>query len=129
MKNPMQCPCGSDKPYHACCQPYHDGKPVPTAEALMRSRYTAYVLHLDWYLLHTWHPSTRPPELTCAEDEAIKWLGLQVKRHESSTESRATVEFIARYKIAGKAERLHEISDFIKIDGQWYYLDGHHPST
>lgn len=94
----------------------------------MRSRYTAYVLKLESYLLQTWHPSTRPNALELAEDTNTKWLGLDVKAHIITDESIATVEFVARYKIAGKAERLHEISDFIKINGQWYYIDGQHPA-
>jgi len=106
--------------------PHHESIPAPTAEALMRSRYTAYVLKLEPYLLRTWHPSTRPPSLGLAEDTETKWLGLQVKRHAKTDESIATVEFIARYKVAGKGVRLHEISDFIKIDGLWYYIGGHH---
>ncbi len=92
----------------------------------MRSRYSAYVYQLEAYLLETWHSSTRPTSLDLTEDTQTKWLGLEVKKHSVEDESTATVEFVARYKIAGKAERLHELSDFIKIDGQWYYIDGHH---
>lgn len=108
--------------------PYHEGIPAPTAEALMRSRYSAYVYRLEAYLLNTWHSSTRPTSLNLTEGNQTKWLRLDVKRHIVKDESTATVEFVARFKVAGKAERLHEVSDFIKIDGQWYYIDGHHLS-
>jgi len=122
------CLCESGKSYEKCCGIYHLGTPAPTAEALMRSRYTAYVLGLEDYLLRTWHPDTRPQALNLAEDTSIKWLGLQVKRAETTSENSATVEFVARYKIGGKAERMHEISQFKQIDRHWYYLSGEFPS-
>lgn len=90
----------------------------------MRSRYTAFVLGLEDYLLKTWHPKTRPAALNLDEDPATKWLGLQIKCAENTSESTAIVEFVARYKVAGKATRLHEISQFERIDGRWYYLSG-----
>lgn len=125
------CACESNKPYSACCEPYHKGIAAPTAEALMRSRYTAFVLSLEAYLLQTWHPETRPLALNLAEDSATKWLGLQIKNGENSNgninEKSATVEFVARYKTAGKAERLHELSEFEWIAGRWYYLAGTEP--
>ena len=77
----------------------------------MRSRYTAYVLGLEAYLLKTWHANTRPAALSLSDDAPTKWLGLQVKRVENSGDT-AIVEFFARYKVGGKAERLHEISQF-----------------
>jgi len=121
---PNLCPCESGKPYNACCEPYHLGLAAPTAEALMRSRYTAFVLGLEEYLLQTWHPNTRPNALNLTEDPPTKWLGLQVKQAELTSETTATVEFIARYKVTGKAERLHELSQFVCIEGCWYYLLG-----
>lgn len=90
----------------------------------MRSRYTAFVLGLEDYLLQTWHPSTRPAALNLADDPPTKWLGLQIKRAVSTGETTAIVEFVARYKVAGKATRLHEISQFERIDERWYYLSG-----
>jgi len=90
----------------------------------MRSRYTAFVLQLEDYLLDTWHPKTRPATLNLAEDPPTKWLGLQIKHAENISKTTATVEFIARYKVAGKATRLHETSQFERIDGRWYYLSG-----
>lgn len=94
----------------------------------MRSRYTAYALGLEPYLLQTWHPDTRPLTLNLSEDQAIKWLGLQVKQVTTS-ETAATVNFIARYKVSGKAERLHELSQFVRIENAWYYLHGTDPHT
>lgn len=90
----------------------------------MRSRYSAYVLQLEDYLLQTWHPDTRPDSLDLAQDRQTKWLGLEVLRFESTGENTAIVEFVARYKINGKAEQLHEISRFVKMDKKWYYIDG-----
>ncbi|ADI30045.1 YchJ family protein [Methylotenera versatilis] len=118
------CPCESGKPYQACCELLHKGLVAPSAEMLMRSRYTAFVLQLEDYLLGTWHPETRPNSLGLAEDTPTKWLGLQIKRAENTSETTAVVEFVARYKIAGKAKKLHEISQFERIDGRWYYLSG-----
>lgn len=92
----------------------------------MRSRYCAYVLALEPYLLATWHTSTRPATLDLSDDINTRWLGLEIKRHESSSES-AIVEFIARYKIAGRAHRLQETSRFLRENGRWYYVDGEFP--
>ena len=89
----------------------------------MRSRYSAYVLKLEDYLLATWHPDTRPAELDLAADDS-KWLGLEVKKRAAQDASHATVEFVARYRIAGRGYRLHEISRFVREDGRWFYLDG-----
>ena len=90
----------------------------------MRSRYSAYVLGLEAYLLATWHPSTRPAALDLAGETATKWLGLEVKGQQLSDASHATVEFVARYRIAGRGHRLHEISRFVREDGRWFYVDG-----
>ena len=121
----MYCPCGSNKKYTNCCNRYLDrGEIAPDAEALMRSRYTAYTLGREDYLLMTWHPSTRPASLGVAGEPPRKWLGLVVKRHEYHLPDHAIVEFIARYKINGRAYRLHEISRFVCQAGQWFYIDG-----
>ena len=93
----------------------------------MRSRYSAYVLGLEDYLLQTWHPDTRPAALGLASDTQTKWLGLEVKRSETGGADNAIVEFIARYKVGGKAHRLHETSSFTRIDSKWYYVDGVFP--
>ena len=89
----------------------------------MRSRYSAYVLKLEDYLLATWHPDSRPSELHLAADDS-KWLGLEVKKHAQQDDTHARVEFVARYRIAGRGHRLHEISRFVRADGRWFYLDG-----
>lgn len=115
------CPCGG-KSYQSCCEVFHLGQPAPNAEALMRSRYSAYVLMLEDYLLATWHPTTRPSTLDL-RSEPIKWLGLKIKPNFQADAHR--VEFIARYKLGGRAYRLHEISRFIDDGGLWFYVDGH----
>lgn len=120
------CPCGSDKPYSDCCEPFHLGQPAPTAETLMRSRYTAFTLGLEPYLLQTWHKNTRPPALNLADDEPTQWLGLQIKSTAKINEKSATVTFVARYKIAGKSHSIHELSEFLLVDGCWFYLSGIH---
>lgn len=123
------CPCGSNTPYVRCCACYVDGEEAATtAEALMRSRYTAYVLLRDRYLLATWHPSTRPSALDMVKT-GPKWLGLQVMRHEQQDDVRAIVEFTARYKMHGRALCLHEVSRFVREEGQWFYVDGFFPEV
>jgi SEC-C motif-containing protein len=126
MRNdPTPCPCGNSKPLTACCGPLIDGNmPAATAEALMRSRYCAYVLRREDYLLATWHASTRPVSLDLAVEVPPKWLGLDIRRHEQGDADHAIVEFVARYKINGRAHRLHEASRFVREDGRWYYVDG-----
>lgn len=119
------CPCGSNKPYIACCALYVEGNaPAPTAEALMRSRYTAYTLQNEDYLLATWHTSTRPAALDLEADAATKWIGLEVMRHEQQDAEKAIVEFVARFKVNGRAHRLHEVSRFVREGGHWFYVDG-----
>ena len=114
------CPCDSGTPYTQCCQPLHGGVAAVSADALMRSRYSAYVLGISAYLLSTWHSSTRPQSLDLHKTH---WLGLSVKQRSTSGDT-ATVEFVARYKVQGKAHRLHERSRFVREDGRWYYVDG-----
>ncbi len=119
------CPCGSGKPIADCCGRYLDGgEPPATAEALMRSRYTAYVLGNEAYVLSTWHASTRPASLSLAEQPAARWIGLKLLRHEQQNETHAIVEFIARYKVNGRAYKMQETSRFVKEDGRWFYVDG-----
>ncbi len=92
------------------------------AASLMRSRYSAYVLQLESYLLATWHPDCRPAMLDLSQDRT-QWLGLKVK-HGLETDDAATVEFVARYKLNGRAYQLHEVSRFVREHGRWFYLDG-----
>jgi SEC-C motif-containing protein len=88
----------------------------------MRSRYVAYVLGLHSYLLDTWHPSTRPAGID-ADPPGLQWLGLEVRRSVDIGPDRASVEFIARSKLGGRAHRLHETSRFERIDQRWFYVD------
>lgn len=90
----------------------------------MRSRYSAYVLGLEPYLLATWHVSTRPESLDLAAAAGTKWLGLEIRRHQHADDAHATVEFVARYRVGGRGQRLHEVSHFIREDGRWYYVAG-----
>lgn len=116
------CPCGSGHAYPQCCGRWHAGAAAPDAEALMRSRYSAYVLGLHDYLLASWHESTRPQGLEM--EPATRWLGLEVKQHVVTGVDAAEVEFVARYRIGGgSAVRLHEHSRFVREQGRWFYLD------
>lgn len=128
------CPCGgaptairrqgAEVAYADCCERYIvQGQLPPDALHLMRSRYTAFVLENEAYLLHTWQPAFRPSSL--AFEAGAKWLGLEIKDfvqtgmkdgHET-----AEVEFVARVRVAGKANRLHERSRFVCEEGQWLY--------
>jgi len=121
------CPCGVEQDYALCCGPYIDNRELPaTAEQLMRSRYTAYVLKRTDYLLRTWHASTRPAQLDLPGSDAVKWLGLRILHSEArgAEDREAIVEFVARYQVNGRAERLHEVSRFIREAGQWLYVGG-----
>ena len=118
------CPCGRALAYTDCCGSWHAGPlSAPDAQALMRSRYSAYVLDLHDYLMQTWHVSTRPTTLG-APEPGLRWLGLAVTRFVVLDEDHALVEFVARSKLAGRAHRLHEVSRFVREDGRWFYVDG-----
>ncbi|PIQ30220.1 MAG: preprotein translocase subunit SecA [Zetaproteobacteria bacterium CG_4_9_14_3_um_filter_49_83] len=128
MQNTAACPCGSGQAAEACCRRWLDGdKPAPSAEALMRSRYTAYVLNRHEYLLATWYPSTRPATLG---GTSLHWIGLEIVHTEQGGEqdSNGIVEFIASYVQRGKGTRLHERSRFVRESMQgehhWLYVDG-----
>lgn len=126
----QQCACGSGVGFADCCEPLLSGQTTAaTAEALMRSRYTAYVLgHAD-YLLESWHPDRRPVSLDA--DSHQSWLGLKILRaeHGGEQDDQGLVEFVARFKIAGRGHRLHEISRFVRADNRWFYLDGERGAT
>lgn len=115
------CPCGSEKPYRACCRPLHQGAAAATPRALMRSRYAAFVLGLADYLRQTWHRSTRPARLDLAN--APQWSGLEVL---GSTEQDETgqVHFRAIHRMGDGWGYLEEKSDFVREAGRWYYLAG-----
>ena len=120
-----QCYCGNTLIFDQCCGELIANKlEAKTAEQLMRSRYCAFVVQDESYLLRTWHPTSRPSRVRF--DTKQRWLGLRIKSRTAGQEDNdeGIVEFIARYKINGKAHRLHEISRFRREQGQWYYIDG-----
>ena len=135
---PLACHCGgasqTARPnaaaprYADCCGRFIDGgERAPNALELMRSRYSAYVLVAAPYLRATWDPQTCPPDLEAGVDAdgATRWLGLTIRLHVPLDARHAEVEFVARYKIAGRAHRLHETSRFVlDEDGAWRYVDG-----
>ncbi|MCL2877145.1 MAG: YchJ family metal-binding protein [Betaproteobacteria bacterium] len=127
----VTCPCGSGLAYAACCGRWHTGPQflqAPTAEALMRSRYTAFVQNRLDYLRQTWHPDTCPATLE-PNPLGLKWLGLRIIAHIQQDANHATVEFVARFRLSGKATRLHEISRFVRLDDHWLYRDGDFPES
>ena len=139
-QRPVDCPCGGATPdarggtaiqaprFAQCCGRYIDGgEAAPRALELMRSRYSAYVVGATDYLRATWAPHTCPADLDVdlAAPDAPRWLGLQIKAFAETEADRATVEFVARYKVGGRALRLHELSRFVRgDDGRWRYVDG-----
>jgi len=126
------CPCaragskGERLRFSACCGQFLEGdaaSSAPDPQTLMRSRYSAFVLQREAYLLGTWHTSTRPAQV--GFDTTGKWLGLEVRTALVSSATDAEVEFIARFKPQGaSAWRLHERSRFVLQDGRWWYADG-----
>ena len=126
---PPDCPCGrtdaSGRPVALvdCCGRFLDqGQTAPDAEHLMRSRYSAFVLGRVDYLNASWHTRTRPDDLSL--EPGVKWLGLEVKRHRVIDADHAEVEFVARSRVGGRGQRLHETSRFVREDGRWFYVDG-----
>jgi SEC-C motif-containing protein len=123
---PSRCPCESGTAYDACCGRWHAGAErlaAPTAEALMRSRYSAFAMDLLDYLLETWHPDTRPEALS-PNPPGTKWLGLRITSSETIDECHAQVAFVARSRLNGRAARLVEKSRFVKEHDRWLYIDG-----
>jgi SEC-C motif domain protein len=129
------CPCGGAA-LATCCGPYIEGAAIPqTAEQLMRSRYTAYTQKNEAYLQATWHPSTRPAEPVTSPNEKLQWLGLEVKSalrlRQRKAENEDYVEFVARFRVQGRGQRLHEVSRFLREPSpeglRWFYVDGTFP--
>ncbi|MFD1710366.1 hypothetical protein FVQ98_03915 [Ottowia sp. GY511] len=129
------CPCGRHNArrqpltWAACCGRYVDDwtLPAPDAESLMRSRYSAFVAERADYLLATWAEPQRPAALDF--DPGARWLGLEVRSHQATGAEQAEVEFVARWRVAGRAVRLHERSRFVRrADAagvlRWWYVDG-----
>lgn len=118
------CPCGTGGTYAACCAAYViDGKPAPTAEALMRSRYTAYAIGASDHIFRTWHPRTRPDDVRV--DDNLQWMGLEiVDVVDGGIEERSgTVEFVARWTAHGQHGEMRERSTFARRGGRWVYVE------
>lgn len=118
------CPCGLGEPYDACCGQYHRGAEPPSAELLMRARYSAYVLSDRKFLLRTWHDKTRPRVLTLEAGQ--DWQGLAILAREGGGlfDTEGIVEFRARYVADdGRPGAMHDRSRFVKVDGAWRYVD------
>lgn len=119
-----RCPCLSGETYGRCCGRFHSGAAeAPTAEALMRSRYSAFAVMDAEYLLRTWHSSTRPDVLDL--DPEQRWMRLDVlgRTGGSPLESEGTVDFVAHYRYGRERGSLHEHSRFVREHGRWLYLD------
>lgn len=125
-----ECPCGTGREYSDCCQPYIEGQnPAPTAEALMRSRYTSFVVKSYDYLEQTLAPESRydyDPEHVKSWAESSTWLGLEIvsTKNGQPDDQTGDVEFIATFKQGGATHKHHELSYFEKQDGKWFYTDG-----
>ncbi|WP_406265238.1 YchJ family metal-binding protein [Nocardia sp. NBC_00881] len=123
----LRCPCGQGGTFDDCCGPVLRGeRAAATAAALMRSRYTAFAVADVDYLLRSWHPRTRPPEVVL--DPAQRWLFLEIRATERGGlfDDTGTVEFVAHYRDADGRGALHEVSRFARFEGAWVYLDGTH---
>jgi SEC-C motif-containing protein len=117
------CPCDSGSPYAACCGRFHSGTAAaPTAEALMRSRYSAYARRDADYLRRTWHPTTRPGRL--AFEPTLRWTRLAIRFTTGGTlfDREGTVLFEAHYADRGRAGSMSENSRFVREDGEWLYV-------
>lgn len=117
----QRCPCGSGEAYLACCQPFHQGSPAPTPEALMRSRYCAFVFKLSDYLQETWHQSTRPQSMNL--EPSPEWTSLRILDHSTRGDT-GTVHFRAVYRLGDGWGYLEETSNFAREGGRWFYVSG-----
>ncbi|MCF2706639.1 YchJ family protein [Arcanobacterium haemolyticum] len=115
------CPCQSGRTYAECCRPFHLGEAeAPTAQALMRSRYSAFALGLTEYVARTWYPVYRPADLS---DEGLSWRRLEIL-DARETGDHAFVEFRAHWRDGETRGVLHERSSFVREGGRWYYTLG-----
>jgi SEC-C motif domain protein len=122
------CPCLSGEQYADCCGRFHRGDAeAPTAEQLMRSRYSAFVVRDAAYLLQTWHPDTRPAEVEL--DPGVQWRRLDIlsTSRGGPLDSEGVVEFAAHYRHDGERGVQRETSRFVRVDRRWYYVDGLEP--
>lgn len=123
-----RCPCLSGELFGDCCGKVHadraaGGPGAVTAEALMRSRYSAYSLGNVEYLLDSWHPSTRPTTLELDPDMAWRRLDIVDTVAGGPFDDTGIVEFAAHYRIDGERGVQRERSSFVREDGRWYYVD------
>lgn len=124
------CSCGSGLDHPSCCAPLLEGStPAPTAEALMRARYSAYVAGNIDFIMRSTLPASRhdsDPEAMRTWAEQAEWTGLEIISTHAGGEddSQGEVEFIARYKLQGIPQHHHEKSLFVKQDGEWFFKDG-----
>jgi SEC-C motif-containing protein len=121
--HPVRCPCSSGEAYDACCGPLHRGEAeAPTAERLMRSRFSAFALGDESYLLRSWHPSTRPAALEL--DPGMRWYRLDIVRTERGGpfDRDGVVQFRAYHKGADAGVQ-EEVSRFVREGGSWFYVD------
>ncbi|UXA19928.1 YchJ family protein [Mycobacterium sp. SMC-4] len=121
MRSDQLCPCGSTAEYGSCCRPLHLGeRQAETAEALMRSRYSAYVLGEATYVWRTWHPRTRPAHVD--EDLSVTWMRLEIVDVAAGgvDDDSGEVEFRAHHRRGV----LHERSRFARRARRWFYVDG-----
>ncbi|GII55849.1 UPF0225 protein [Planotetraspora thailandica] len=118
------CPCGLPAPYAECCGRFHAGQAAPTAEALMRSRFAAFAVQDEAYLLRTWHPATRPDGV--AFERGMRWTELEIEAVSGGSpfHTDGTVTFRARYAYRGQPGEMHEQSRFSRHAGAWVYVDG-----
>ncbi len=120
------CPCGSGSSYSSCCQKVlNDHSLATTAETLMRSRYTAFVVQHTQHIQSSWHSTTRPKALNF-EDNPVTWLGLEIHSSQDGlpSDSSGNVDFTCTYLENGQLCKLQEVSQFLNEDGLWYYLQG-----
>ncbi|WP_242587067.1 YchJ family metal-binding protein [Streptomyces sp. MST-110588] len=118
------CPCGLGRPYGECCGSFHRGRAsAPTAERLMRSRYSAFAVGDVAYLLRTWHPSTRPAALDLEPEQHWTRLEILGSTGGSAFHNEGTVAFRAHFVLGGYEDSQYENSRFVRDGGQWVYLD------
>ncbi|WP_341945328.1 YchJ family metal-binding protein [Microbacterium sp. LWH11-1.2] len=124
MTDPVRCPCSSGNTFDACCGPLLQGAPAPTAERLMRSRFTAFSLADRGHLLRTWHPSTRPGSIEF--DPELSWRRLVILDRAAGGpfDREGVVEFEAHWRQGAERGSLHERSRFVREGREWYYVDG-----
>ena len=119
-----RCPCGSGDMFARCCGPVLDGVPAPSAERLMRSRFTAFALGDADHLLATWHPTTRPDSLDL--DASLRWRRLLIVDRAAGGpfDREGVVEFAAAWEQQGERGVLRERSRFVREGRSWFYVDG-----